>query len=229
MTHDAAQGADGMVVAPWAALCARYRIRLAAASYAEETAKARREASSRAAQRCLSGFGRAAAGLGHAQDGRPLWPQGLCGSLTRRAGLAVAVAGRDEVLSAIGVDLEETAALPAAEAAVVLAPEEQALVCSSEHPDEIATLIWSAKESAFKAWSNAAGGLDGVDPCEIVIGLSPAQSSGVADACAFAFLARPAGSLARRLGEDLTLHGEALVRRDLTFTLAVALKPSHLS
>jgi 4'-phosphopantetheinyl transferase EntD len=122
--------------------------------------------------------------VGHAEDGRPLWSAGSTGSIAHTDTEAVAVVAAEDRCGALGVDIEVAAALAVDDARLVLAPAEQALVDAHARPDWAATLVWSAKESAFKAWSTATGGgLGTVDPIEIVVTLDEAARSVSVDAC----------------------------------------------
>ena len=110
-------------------------------------------------------------------DGRPAWPRGVTGSMAHAGHVAVAAVARgDAPTDAVGIDVEVAGALPAIDAVAVLAPAEQAEVATHAAPDERATLVWAAKEAAYKAWSTGTGGaLVDVDPVEIHIagGASP--------------------------------------------------------
>jgi len=66
----------------------------------------------------------------------------------------------------VGIDLEVAAVLDLEDAEFVLDQDE--LRFASLEPGRLPTLLWSAKESAFKAWS-AAKGIQGVDPRTIHI------------------------------------------------------------
>ncbi len=105
--------------------------------------------------------------LGNAPDGRPLWPPGWAGSISHGAGVAVAAVGCRH--RAVGIDVERSGALPLEDAEAVLAPAELALATRAAQPPVVTTVIWSAKEAAFKAWSGACGGLTGVDAVDILI------------------------------------------------------------
>jgi 4'-phosphopantetheinyl transferase EntD len=110
--------------------------------------------------------------IGHADDGRPSWRAGCTGSIAHTDTEAVAARTSNPSVTALGIDVEVSAALAAADARLVLAPSEVALVDAHERPDWAATLLWSAKEAAFKAWSTATeGALGSVDPVEIVVSL----------------------------------------------------------
>jgi 4'-phosphopantetheinyl transferase EntD len=105
--------------------------------------------------------------LGNAPDGRPQWPPGWAGSISHGAHVAVATVGRS--LRAVGIDVERSDALSVEEAELVLTPAELDFAAGAADPAAMATLLWSAKEAAFKAWSGASGGLNGVDPVDILI------------------------------------------------------------
>ncbi len=85
----------------------------------------------------------------------PVWPRGVVGSLTHSTGwLAAALALDDDVL-AIGIDTEPNLPLPAEVRATVPRPREQAMLAElAQARPEMAwdRLLFSAKESAFKAW-----------------------------------------------------------------------------
>jgi 4'-phosphopantetheinyl transferase EntD len=136
-----------------------------------------RAAGRRAAQRALHAAGcDGERAIGRAPDGRPLWPAGFTGSVAHTRTSAVAavaavggLAGSDEpdAVAALGIDIETSAALDPRDAALVLDDRERALVGAHRDPAWLATLLWSAKEAAFKAWSVQIGGLEGVDPLDI--------------------------------------------------------------
>lgn len=120
----------------------------------------------RAAARALAALGAAPLGPDDREpDGRPRWPAGFTGSITRRDGVALAMAARRAEVRAVGVDREARHALPLADAAFVLDDDELAWAGAHPDPDDAAGALWSAKEAAFKAWNEAAGGaLPPVDP-----------------------------------------------------------------
>jgi 4'-phosphopantetheinyl transferase EntD len=105
--------------------------------------------------------------LGNAPDGRPRWPPGWVGSISHGAGVAVAAVGCRR--RAVGIDVERSGALTLEDAEAVLAPAELELATRATEPAVVTTVIWSAKEAAFKAWSGACGGLTGVDPVDILV------------------------------------------------------------
>ena len=87
--------------------------------------------------------------------GEPLWPAGVVGSITHCDGFrACAVAWASDIAS-IGVDAEADAALPDGLLADIALPEERErlAVLSRAHPGRHwDRLLFSAKESVYKAW-----------------------------------------------------------------------------
>jgi 4'-phosphopantetheinyl transferase EntD len=82
----------------------------------------------------------------------PLWPSGVVGSITHCAGYrAAAVARADHVLT-IGIDAEPHAAIEARVAARVMDAGERAWIAVAPAGIHWDRLIFSAKESVYKAW-----------------------------------------------------------------------------
>lgn len=158
-----------------ASLAARIGVHASSTAVDGSSRNAQRIAGEQAAAGALAAVGSADLSvLGRADDGCPLWPRGFVGSIAHTASTAVAVAARgSDAVAAVGVDIEESAALPAEDAAVVLGDDERAVVDAHGDPDWYATLMWSVKEAAFKAWSAACGGLGTVDPVDISVSLDP--------------------------------------------------------
>lgn len=88
-------------------------------------------------------------------QGAPAWPDGVIGSMTHCQGYrASALALRRDVLT-IGVDAEPAAPLPEGVLASIALPSEVTAVTTlaASHPDVAwDRLLFSAKESVYKAW-----------------------------------------------------------------------------
>lgn len=85
----------------------------------------------------------------------PLWPDGVVGSISHCPGLAVAVAARSADTLAIGIDVETDAPLPTNVAGSVMdAGEAHAIerLTAQDPATPWARLLFSAKESLYKAW-----------------------------------------------------------------------------
>lgn len=92
--------------------------------------------------------------IGVGPDREPLWPAGLVGSISHAGHHAAAAVGRAGDLRSIGVDIEPAVPLPAEILDTVCRPEE--IERLREHgPAAVhlprATLVFSAKEAAYKA------------------------------------------------------------------------------
>jgi 4'-phosphopantetheinyl transferase EntD len=82
----------------------------------------------------------------------PLWPAGFVGSLTHCAGYRAAAAARAADMLAIGIDAEPHAAIRDRVVERVLRGEERAWVARAPAGIHWERLIFSAKESVYKAW-----------------------------------------------------------------------------
>ena len=129
---------------------------------ARAVAKRRREfTTGRACARvALARLGLPPAPIPRGERGDPQWPAGVVGSITHCAGYrAGAVAWRRDV-RALGLDAEPHGPLPDGVLNVVAGPEEQARLTelASAHPGvHWDRLLFSAKESVYKAWFPVTG------------------------------------------------------------------------
>lgn len=145
----------------------------------------------------------------------PLWPRGIVGSLTHCRGYRAAAIARTADAAALGIDAERHAPLPNGVAAMIARAEE---LRHLEHlptgPTCWDTLLFSAKESVYKAWQPLTGyALDFLDAS---ITIDPADN--IFDAYLHHHHAGIDGAPSR-------LRGRWIVRAGLIAT-AVALSPS---
>jgi 4'-phosphopantetheinyl transferase EntD len=87
--------------------------------------------------------------------GAPRWPAGVVGSMTHCEGYRAAAVATAEDIAAIGVDAEPNAPLPAGVLESVSRAEERIALAAltARHPEvHWDRLLFSAKESVFKAW-----------------------------------------------------------------------------
>jgi 4'-phosphopantetheinyl transferase EntD len=83
----------------------------------------------------------------------PLWPAGIVGSITHCAGYCAAAVARTGAVSTIGIDAEIHAPLPAGVLSLVAREDErQTRELRDGGPVHWDRLLFSAKESVFKAW-----------------------------------------------------------------------------
>lgn len=107
------------------------------------------------ARAALERLGFPAAPIPSGERGEPLWPAGVVGSITHCDGYRACAVARSSELLAVGIDAEPNAALPDGLIGDIARPEElpvlRGLAASSPevHWDR---LLFSAKESVYKAW-----------------------------------------------------------------------------
>jgi enterobactin synthetase component D len=83
--------------------------------------------------------------------GEALWPDGFVGSITHCHPWTIAAVGRQDKISAIGIDLESTERMRIEDVRrVICRPPELAWVASGD-PVERLTMLFAAKEAIFKA------------------------------------------------------------------------------
>ncbi len=93
-------------------------------------------------------------------DGAPGWPAGVRGSMTHCAGYTAAAVGPARRIAAIGIDAEPDAPLPEGVLHLVsTARERDRLTQLPAGPGDPCwdRLLFSAKESVYKAWAPLAG------------------------------------------------------------------------
>lgn len=98
----------------------------------------------------------------------PVWPAGVRGSLSHASGAwAAAVALRSDILS-LGLDIDTDEALPEETAEEIVRRDERAQPTPIGMPIELwEKIVFSAKESVFKAWFPATGTWLGFPDCRI--------------------------------------------------------------
>jgi 4'-phosphopantetheinyl transferase EntD len=87
--------------------------------------------------------------------GEPRWPDGVTGSITHCTGYRACAVARSAEVAALGIDAEPAAPLPARVLAAVATPAERAWLAERmAWAPEVCwdALLFSAKESAYKAW-----------------------------------------------------------------------------
>ena len=84
--------------------------------------------------------------------GAPVWPAGVVGSMTHCAGFRGAAVARAADLRSIGLDAEPAGPLPDGVLAAIALPDEQDAVAAAGTAVPWDRLLFSAKESVYKAW-----------------------------------------------------------------------------
>ncbi|GAA4284524.1 4'-phosphopantetheinyl transferase superfamily protein [Brevibacterium daeguense] len=87
--------------------------------------------------------------------GAPTWPEGIVGSMTHCADYRASVVARSSRYATIGLDAELNHELPAAVQDLICRPEEHAMIAELQRRDARvawSAVVFSAKESVYKAW-----------------------------------------------------------------------------
>ncbi len=112
------------------------------------------------ARQAMARLGRAPAPVLPGPRGEPRWPAGLVGSITHCDGYRAAVLADAGVITTVGIDAEPNEPLTDGVLPAVSLPEERERleVLLREHPEvRWDRLLFSAKESVYKAWFPVAG------------------------------------------------------------------------
>ena len=105
-----------------------------------------------AARRALARIGVPPVPILRGERGVPQWPAGVVGSMTHTAGYCAAAVADIGKIRSVGIDAEEHAELPGGVLDAVSLPDERAMLArlgTGAHWDR---LLFSAKESVYKAW-----------------------------------------------------------------------------
>jgi 4'-phosphopantetheinyl transferase EntD len=86
----------------------------------------------------------------------PLWPPGVVGAITHSLGYCAAAVARVTDVRSLGIDAERRGPLPAGVAELVCTEPERRWTAALPG-DHWGTLVFSAKESVYKAWYPVAG------------------------------------------------------------------------
>jgi 4'-phosphopantetheinyl transferase EntD len=117
------------------------------------------------------------------ERGMPQWPPGVVGSITHCAGYRAAAVARSGDLLAIGIDAEPDGPLPDGVLDIASLPAERARLRAlaearpAVHWDRV---LFSAKESVYKAWFPLARRWLGFDEAEITLGTVEGTTGGIA-------------------------------------------------
>jgi 4'-phosphopantetheinyl transferase EntD len=107
--------------------------------------------------------------------GEPRWPAGVVGSITHCAGYRAAAVAASTRAAAIGIDAEPDQSLPDGVLDVIAIPVELPMLrrLAASRPDvSWERMLFSAKESVFKAWYPLAGHSLDFDEAAVAFDLS---------------------------------------------------------
>ncbi|MDU0347915.1 4'-phosphopantetheinyl transferase [Actinomyces sp. MRS3W] len=106
--------------------------------------------------------------------GEPTWPDDVVGSMTHCEGYRAAAVALAHTADALGIDAEPNRPLPAGVLSRIASPAEAARLHSlaRQLPDvAVGRLLFSIKESIYKAWPAGAGSVPGFVDVEVAIRL----------------------------------------------------------
>jgi 4'-phosphopantetheinyl transferase EntD len=132
----------------------------------------------RCARQALAGLGRAVTPILAGPRREPLWPDGVVGSITHCRGYRAATVARRTDLAGLGIDAEPHWPLPTGVAGQVMLADEQDRLAglAATHPGvRWDRLLFSAKESVYKAWFPLTGRWLGFE--EARLSFDPAASA----------------------------------------------------
>jgi 4'-phosphopantetheinyl transferase EntD len=124
----------------------------------------------RLARMALADLGYPAAPIRTGPHREPLWPAGVVGALTHCTGYRAAAVARRTDLAAVGIDAEPNAPLPEGVARSIIRPAEAVrLEQLARHTPDLHwdRLLFSAKESVYKAWFPLTGRWLGFEDAEL--------------------------------------------------------------
>jgi 4'-phosphopantetheinyl transferase EntD len=105
------------------------------------------------ARRALASLGVPHVAIPRGADREPIWPPAIAGSITHCAGYCAAAVARRDAIATLGIDAEIHDALPTGVIRIVARDEEREWIDARRgdglHWDRV---LFSAKESVFKAW-----------------------------------------------------------------------------
>jgi 4'-phosphopantetheinyl transferase EntD len=104
------------------------------------------------ARAALAGLGHGEAVIAKGDEGAPVWPAGIVGSITHTKGYAAAVAGESRRFAGVGIDAERKGGVTPQLWPRLFTPTEQEALRARPDPSLAATLFFSAKEASYKAW-----------------------------------------------------------------------------
>ncbi|MDW3847102.1 4'-phosphopantetheinyl transferase superfamily protein [Micromonospora sp. BRA006-A] len=126
----------------------------------------------RCAREALARLGYAPAPIRPGPRREPVWPDGVVGSITHCAGYRAAAVAPAGTLAGLGIDAEPHEPLPDGVAGVVTVagePERLAALSAADPATHWDRLLFSAKESVYKAWYPLTGRWLGFEEAELTV------------------------------------------------------------
>jgi 4'-phosphopantetheinyl transferase EntD len=105
------------------------------------------------ARAALAKIGHGEVVIAKSEDGAPLWPPGIVGSITHTDGYAAALVGESRHFAGVGIDAERVGGVTQDLWPRLFSAAEQEALRSHADPLLATTLFFSAKEASYKAWA----------------------------------------------------------------------------
>lgn len=121
------------------------------------------------ARQALDRLGIAAVAIPNGERGEPLWPGGVVGSITHCSGYRACAVARAGDVASVGIDAEVDEPLPEGVLEQVAFGRERAMVAGRGAGVCLDRLLFSAKESIYKAWFPLARRWLGFEDVELTI------------------------------------------------------------
>ena len=119
------------------------------------------------ARQAMSELGMPRRAVARGEDREPLWPAGCKGSITHAADLAVVGVAHADVLTSVGLDLEDAERVTADMFSKLFTEPEQLELVAGD--PRLAGVFFSAKEAGYKATFPQVGRFIGFQEAEVVV------------------------------------------------------------
>ena len=126
----------------------------------------------RCAREAFAKLGHAPAPIRFGPMREPQWPAGLVGSITHTTGFRAAAVAPQSVLAAVGIDTEHNEPLPEGVEELITVPGEPEMLAALARAFPVThwgRLLFSAKESIYKAWYPLTGRWLGFEDARLTI------------------------------------------------------------
>jgi len=126
----------------------------------------------RCAREALVKLGQAPVAIRSGPKREPQWPAGLVGSITHTTGFRAAAVAPRSVLASVGIDTEQNDPLPDGVEELVTVPGEPEMLAALARAFPVTCwgrLLFSAKESIYKAWYPLTGRWLGFEDARLTI------------------------------------------------------------
>ncbi|MFI5845963.1 4'-phosphopantetheinyl transferase [Catenuloplanes sp. NPDC051500] len=104
------------------------------------------------ARQALAGLGRPASPIVPGERGAPGWPDDVVGAITHCPGYRAAAVAHSSGFASVGIDAEQHSPLPEGVLDLVSLPSERSWLSAAPPGVHWDRLLFSAKESVYKAW-----------------------------------------------------------------------------